>query len=100
MRRLGDSLGGLGKPKEAIPDAGRCLHVVGSQVLPHFPGASRSLRLPTCPAWTELIARTGEAVLRLGLDPLAQSAGAAQVDAFLDKALTDDRLLFGRARTR
>ncbi|MFG2501504.1 hypothetical protein ACGFSB_25245 [Streptomyces sp. NPDC048441] len=78
MRRLADSLGGLGEARDPIPDAGRCLQIVVGQVLLHFPGASRRLRLPTRPDWTELVARTGEAVLLLGLDPLPQSADAAR----------------------
>ncbi|MET9970057.1 hypothetical protein ABZZ80_30090 [Streptomyces sp. NPDC006356] len=69
-------------------------------MLLHFPGASRRLRLPTRRAWSELVARNGEAVLLLGLDPLPQSADAAQIDAYLDAAHAADRVLFGRARTR
>ncbi|MHB9860854.1 hypothetical protein [Streptomyces sp. YIM S03343] len=64
-----------------------------------FPGASRRLRLPTRRSWTELVTRNGEAILLLGLDPLPQSADAAQVDAYLDAELAADRLLFGRTRT-
>ncbi|MFB7501458.1 hypothetical protein ACFC09_43505 [Streptomyces sp. NPDC056161] len=76
------------------------MQVVGDQVLVHFPGASRRLRLPTRRSWTELVARNGEAVLLLGLDPLPQTADAARLDAYLDAALAAERLLFGRARTR
>ncbi|MFJ8828325.1 hypothetical protein ACIREE_42280 [Streptomyces sp. NPDC102467] len=100
IRRLADSLGGLGRAMDAIPDAGRCLQIVSGQVLLNFPGASCRLWLPTRPDWTELVARTGEAVLLLGLTPLPQSAHAARIDAYLDTALAADRLLFGRARTR
>lgn len=60
-------------------------------------GLSRRLRPPIRRPWTELVARTGEALLLLGLAPLPQSADAAQVDAYLDAALTADWLLFGRA---
>ncbi|MDT0425139.1 hypothetical protein [Streptomyces evansiae] len=100
MRRLSDSLGGLTGPREPVPDLDRCLQIVGDQVLMHFPGAARTLRLPTRRPWTELVARTGEAVLLLGLDPLPQTADAARLDTYLDDALAADRLLFGRARTR
>lgn len=99
MRRLSDSLGSLASA-EVVPDLGRCLQIVGDQVLLHIPGASRQLRLPTRRSWTELAARHGEAVLLLGLDPLPQSADAARIDAYLDTALAADRLRFGRARTR
>lgn len=100
MRRLSDSLGGLTGPREIIPELGRCLQVVGDQVLMRFPCASRSLRLPTRRPWTELIARNGEAFVLLGLDPLPRSADASWLDAYLDDALAAERLLFGRARTR
>ncbi|MFD7104825.1 hypothetical protein [Streptomyces celluloflavus] len=65
----------------------------------YVPGASRQLGLPTRRAWSELVARNGEAVLLLGLDPLPQSAGAAEFDAYPDTVLAADRMLFGRART-
>ena len=100
MRRLADSLGGLAGARDAVPDAGRCLQIIGGQVLLHFPGASRRMRLPTRPDWTALVFRTGGAVLLLGLDPLPQTADAAQVDTYPDTALAADRLLFGCARTR
>ncbi|NBM17641.1 hypothetical protein GUY61_18880 [Streptomyces sp. GC420] len=100
MRRLSDSLGSLTGPREVVPELDRCLQIVGDQVLMHLPGASRRLRLPTRRSWTELVARNGEAVLLLGLDPLPQRADAARLDSYLDAALTADRLLFGRARTR
>ncbi|MFF8286392.1 hypothetical protein ACF06W_27250 [Streptomyces albus] len=100
MRRLSASLGGLAGAREVVPELERCLQIIGDQVLLHVPGASRQLRLRTRRSWTELLARNGEAILLLGLDALAQSADAAQVDAYLDAALAADRLLFGRARTR
>jgi hypothetical protein len=100
MRHLSDSLGSLAGSREVVPDLGRCLQIVGDHVLLHVPGASRQLRLPTRRPWTELVARDGEAVLLLGLDPLPQSAGAARIDDYLDTTLAADRLLFGRARTR
>ena len=100
MRRLSASLGGLTGAREVVPELGRCLQIVGDQVLLHVPGVSRGLRLPTRRHWTELVARNAEAVLLLGLDPLPQSADAARVDTYLDAALAADRLLFGRARTR
>ncbi|MFD4476041.1 hypothetical protein ACFWPU_07985 [Streptomyces sp. NPDC058471] len=100
IRRLSDSLGGLSGPREVVPEIDRCLQIVGDQVLMHFPGASRRLRLPSRRSWTELVARNGEAVLLLGLDSLPQIADAVQLDAYLDAALAAERLLFGRARTR
>ncbi|MCX2967738.1 MULTISPECIES: hypothetical protein [Streptomyces] len=100
MRRLSAALGGLTGAWEVIPELEPCLQTVGDQVLLHIPGASRRLRLPTRRSWTELLARNGEAILLLGLDPLPQSADAAQVDTYLDAVLAADRLLFGRARTR
>lgn len=98
MRRLADCLGGLGRAGNVVRDAGRCLHIIGDHVFLHFPGASRRLRLPSRPGWTALVARTGTAVLLLGLEPLSQSTGAAQVDTYLDTAGGTDRLLFGLAR--
>ncbi|MEV5568116.1 hypothetical protein AB0L54_35475, partial [Streptomyces sp. NPDC052196] len=35
MRRLADSLGHLGRARDTVPDAGRCLQIVGDQVLLH-----------------------------------------------------------------
>ncbi|MFD7919754.1 hypothetical protein ACFV3R_11060 [Streptomyces sp. NPDC059740] len=100
MRRLSASLGGLAGAREVVPKLERCLQIVGDQVLMHVPGVSRRLRLPTRRPWTELVARNGEALLLLGLDPLPQSADATRVDTYLDASLAADRLLFGRARTR
>ncbi|GGV55095.1 hypothetical protein GCM10010277_54700 [Streptomyces longisporoflavus] len=98
MRGLSACLGGLTGAREVIPELKPCLQLVGDHVLLHIPGASRRLRLPTRRPWTELVTRTGEAVLMLGLDPLPQSAGAVCLDAYLDAALATDRLLFGRVR--
>jgi hypothetical protein len=100
MRRLSVSLGGLAGAREVVPELERCLQTFGDHVLLYVPGASQRLRLPTRRSWTELVARDGDAILLLGLDPLPQSADAAQVDTYLDAALAADRLLFGRARTR
>ncbi|MFF1723678.1 hypothetical protein [Streptomyces sviceus] len=52
------------------------------------------------PALDELVARNGEAVLLLGLDPLPQSADAARVDTYLDDALAGGWLLFGLGTAR
>ncbi|MGR8009686.1 hypothetical protein [Streptomyces hypolithicus] len=98
MQRLAESLGGLGRAEDVVPDAGRCLRIAGDHVFLHFPGNTRRLRLPTHPGWTALVARTGTVVLLLGLDPLPQSAGATQLDTYLDTSLAADRLLFGIAR--
>ncbi|MER5381750.1 hypothetical protein ABT040_15925 [Streptomyces sp. NPDC002688] len=100
LRRLSDSLGSLAGPREVVPELNRCLQIVDDQVLVHFPGASRRLRLPTHRSWTKVVARSGEAVLLLGLDPLPQTADDARLDAYLNAALAAERLLFGRARTR
>ncbi|MEW1689905.1 hypothetical protein ACIQOF_24300 [Streptomyces sp. NPDC091265] len=100
MRRLADSLGGLGRAEDVVPDAGRCLHIIGDHVFLHIPGASRRLRLPSRPVWTALVTRTGTAVLLLGLDSLSQSVDASQLDTYLDTASQSDRLLYGMARTR
>ncbi|MEU3715149.1 hypothetical protein [Streptomyces californicus] len=98
MRRLSACLGGLTGAREVIPELKPCLQLVGDYVLLHIPGASRRLRLPTRRPWTELVTRTGQAILLLGFDPLPQSAGAARLDAYLDAALAGDRLLFGRVQ--
>jgi hypothetical protein len=66
---------------------------VGSRSRREAPGKCSS-------TWPALVARSGEAILVLGLDPLPQSASASRVDAYLDTVLAADRLLFGRARTR
>ncbi|MCX5397908.1 hypothetical protein [Streptomyces sp. NBC_00102] len=100
MRRVADSSGGLGGAGDVVRDVGRCLHIVGHHVFLHFPGASRRVRLPSRPDWTALVARTGTAVLLLGLEPLSQSADASQLDTYLDLSSTTDRLLFGLARSR
>ncbi|QKZ16025.1 hypothetical protein [Streptomyces chartreusis] len=87
MRRLSDTLGGLTGPPDVVPQIDRCLQIVGDQVLVHFPGASRKLRLPTRRPRTELVARNSETVLLLGLDPPPQTADAARLDTYLDDAL-------------
>lgn len=96
MRRLSACLGDLTEAGEVIPELKPCLQLVGDHVLLHIPGTFRRLRLPTRRPWPELVTRTGEAILLIGLDPLPQSAGAARLDAYLDAALAADRLLFGR----
>ncbi|MFF1487741.1 hypothetical protein ACIGZH_03115 [Streptomyces sp. NPDC058319] len=98
MRRLSAHLGGLTGALEVIPELESCLQLVGDRVLLHIPGASRRLQLPTRRTWTELVTRTDQAILLLGLDPLPQSAGAARLDTYLDAALAGDRLLFGRVQ--
>ncbi|MFF8315069.1 hypothetical protein [Streptomyces lydicus] len=98
MRRLSVCLGGLTGAREVIPDPERRLQLVGDRVLLHIPEASRRLQLPTRRSWTELVTRTGEAILLLGLDPLPQSADALRLDAYLDSALAADRLLVGRVQ--
>ncbi|MEV5874277.1 hypothetical protein AB0L75_08620 [Streptomyces sp. NPDC052101] len=65
MRCLADSFGGLGRATDVVPDVGQCLQIIGSQVLLHFPGASRQIQPPTRPAWTALLAHNTEAVLLL-----------------------------------
>ncbi|MDJ0341759.1 hypothetical protein QMK19_04355 [Streptomyces sp. H10-C2] len=99
MRHIAASLGGLDAARESIPDLHGHLQVIGDRVLLRFDGARYGLRLPTHPTWTDLLTGSGRAVLLLGLDPLARSAGAARVDTYLDAALAADRLLFGLART-
>jgi hypothetical protein len=99
MRRLAGGFAKLGTARDIVPDAGRCLQVTDDQVLLHVPGAPGPMRLPTRPDWTALVARNREAALLLGLDMLPQSAGAAEIDAYLDAAIQSDRLLFGRVRT-
>ncbi|MER7035253.1 hypothetical protein, partial [Streptomyces albidoflavus] len=100
IRRLANSLGGPGGAEDVVRDVGRCLHIVGHPVFLHFPGASRRVRLLSRPDWTALVARTGTAVLLLGLEPLSQSADASQLDTYLDLASAADRLLFGLGRSR
>jgi len=100
IRRLAGGLGVLAGRQDAIPDIGPCLQVIDGHVLLSFPGRRRQLWLPTRPAWTELVARSGEAVLLIGFDPLPQSADAARLGDYLDAAVAADRLLFGVARTR
>ncbi|GAA1158705.1 hypothetical protein GCM10009654_13550 [Streptomyces hebeiensis] len=73
MRRLADSLGGLGREGDTARDTGRCLYIVNDHVFPHFAGASRRLRLLSRPGWRALATRT--AILLFGLEPLSQSAG-------------------------
>ncbi|MFF3642597.1 hypothetical protein [Streptomyces sp. NPDC002564] len=98
MRGLSACLGGLTGAREVIPELKPGLQLVGDHVLLHIPGASRRLRLPTRRPWTELVTRTGEVILMLGLDPLTQSADADRLDAYLDAALAANRLLFGRVQ--
>ncbi|WP_369212319.1 hypothetical protein [Streptomyces flavofungini] len=98
MRRLSVCLGGPTGARGVIADLACRLQLVGDRVLLHIPEASRRLQLPARRSWTALVARTGEAILLLGLDPLPQSAGAARLDAYLDAALAADRLLFGRVQ--
>ncbi len=98
MRRLSACLGGLTGDREVIPELESGPQLAGDRVLLHIPEASRRLLLPTRRTWTELVTRTGQVILLLGLDQLPQSAGVARLDAYLDAALAGDRLLFGRVQ--
>ncbi|WP_269857058.1 hypothetical protein [Streptomyces sp. RPT161] len=99
MRVIADCLGGLANARDPMPVLPGRLQVVGDRVLMRFHGSRYGLRLPTHPRWTALVARSGEAVVMVGLDALPPSADAARVDAYLDAELAADRLLFGLART-
>ncbi|MFG3426114.1 DUF5949 family protein [Streptomyces californicus] len=95
MRHLGETLGGLARAEDPVPETLGSLVTVGSHVLLRFPGARWGLKLPAHPQWTRLVHDNGRAALVLGLDPLAQWADAPRVDAYLDAALARGRLLFG-----
>ncbi|WP_327735422.1 DUF5949 family protein [Streptomyces nojiriensis] len=99
IRHLAVCLGGLVRAADPVPDLEGRLKIIGSQVLLTFPGARWGLRLPTHPRWAGLVRDAGRAALILGLDPLPQSADARRLDAYLDAAITADRLLFGFAGT-
>ncbi|WP_051701377.1 hypothetical protein [Streptomyces sp. NRRL F-6628] len=97
MRHLAETLGGLARAEDPAPETLGTLVTVGSHILLRFPGARWGLKLPSHPQWTRLVHDSGRAALILGLDPLAQSADAPRVDAYLDAALASGRLLFGFA---
>ncbi|MGW9613291.1 DUF5949 family protein [Streptomyces diastaticus] len=97
MRHLAETLGGLARAEDPAPETLGTLVTVGSHILLRFPGARWGLKLPSHPQWTRLVHDSGRAALILGLDPLAQSADAPRVDAYLDAALARGRLLFGFA---
>ncbi|MEW2622181.1 hypothetical protein [Streptomyces sp. NPDC048106] len=97
MRHLAETLGGLARAEDPAPETLGTLGTVGSHVLLGFPGARWGLKLPAHPQWSRLVHDHGRAALVLGLDPLAQSADALRVDAYLDAALACGRLLFGFA---
>ncbi|MEU7028904.1 DUF5949 family protein [Streptomyces sp. NPDC046275] len=97
MRHLAETLGGLARAEDPLPQTLGTLVMVGSRILLRFPGARWDLQLPTHPQWNRLVHDQGRAALILGLDPLAQSADAPRVDAYLDAALARGRLLFGFA---
>lgn len=87
----------VAQAEDSVPDTLGTLVTYGSHALLRFPGARWGLRLPAHPQWTRLVHNHGRAALILGLDPLAQSADAPRVDAYLDAALARGRLLFGFA---
>ncbi|MFJ3841101.1 DUF5949 family protein [Streptomyces sp. NPDC054904] len=97
MRHLAEILGGLAQARDSVPDTQGTLVTIGSRALLKLPGARWGLRLPAHPQWTRLVQDSGQAALIVGLDPLPQAADAVRVDAYLDTALTTDRLLFGFA---
>ncbi|WP_331731271.1 DUF5949 family protein [Streptomyces sp. NBC_00073] len=99
MKHFADTLGGLAQPQDPVADAHATLVTAGSQLLLRFPSARWGLKLPSHPQWTRLVHDSGQATLILGLDPLAQTADAPRVDAYLDAALAHGRLLFGFVRT-
>ncbi|QGV80391.1 hypothetical protein [Streptomyces ficellus] len=94
MRHLVETLGGLARVEPATLGT---LVTVGSHTLLRFPGAHWGLQLPAHPQWTRLVHDHGRATLILGPDPIAQSADAPRVDAYIDAALARGRLLFGFA---
>ncbi|WP_310727243.1 hypothetical protein [Streptomyces sp. N2A] len=98
MRCLSASLGGLAEPQDPTPDLGERLLIVGTTtVLLRFHGSRFGTRLPVRPGWTHHVRHHEQAVVVLGLDPLARSADLKRVDAYLDAGLSSGRLLLGLA---
>ncbi len=98
MRNLSETMGGLAQPQDPVAETNATLVTVGREMLLQFPGARWGLKLPAHPRWTRLVHSSGHAALILGLNPLAQTADAPRVDAYLAAALTHGRLLFGFTR--
>ncbi|MEV8021074.1 hypothetical protein AB0O76_33030 [Streptomyces sp. NPDC086554] len=99
MRTVAAALG-LGPAAAPPPDIGPRLRPLGpTDVVLRFDGTPYRKRIPAGRPWTLLLRRQTPAALVLGLDALSRAAAPAEIDAYLDRATHQQRLLFGHTRT-
>ncbi|MFD7291590.1 hypothetical protein [Streptomyces sp. NPDC059863] len=91
---------GLGPTTAPPPDSGPRLRPLSpTDVALRFDGTPYRKRIPAGRAWTLLLRQGTPAALVLGLDVLSRAAAPAEIDAYLDRATLQQRLLFGHTRT-
>ncbi|AZQ37345.1 hypothetical protein EJ357_31070 [Streptomyces cyaneochromogenes] len=99
MRAVATSLG-LGPATAPPPDIGPRLRPLSpTDVALRFDGTTYRKRIPAGRPWTLLLRQRTPAALVLGLDALSRAAAPAEIDAYLDRATLQQRLLFGHIRT-
>ncbi|MFH8987245.1 hypothetical protein [Streptomyces sp. NPDC017940] len=99
MRAVATSLG-LGPATAPPPDIGPRLRPLSpTDVALRFNGTPYRKRIPAGRPWTLLLRQRTPAALVLGLDALSRAAAPAEIDAYLDRATLQRRLLFGHTRT-
>lgn len=98
MRALATSLG-LGPASAPPPDTWPRLRPLSpTDVALHFDGTPYRKRIPAGRPWTLLLRQRRPVALVLGLDALSRAAAPAEIDAYLDRAPLQQRLLFGHTR--
>ncbi|MFI8928227.1 hypothetical protein ACIG3E_11200 [Streptomyces sp. NPDC053474] len=99
MRAVATSLG-LGPATAPPPDIGPRLRPLSpTDVALRFNGTPYRKRIPAGRPWTLLLRQRTPAALVVGLDALSRAAAPAEIDACLDRATLQRRLLFGHTRT-
>ncbi|MFE3774853.1 hypothetical protein [Streptomyces sp. NPDC059122] len=98
MRTVATALG-LGPATAPPPDTGARLRPLSPiDVALRFDGTPYRKRIPAGRPWTLLLRERTPAALVLGLDALSRTAAPADIDAYLDRATLQQRLLFGHTR--
>ncbi|MFE0137320.1 hypothetical protein ACFWY6_38040 [Streptomyces sp. NPDC059037] len=91
---------GLGPATARPPDIGPRLRPLSpTDVALRFEGTPYRKRIPAGRPWTLLLRQQTPVALVLGLDALSRGAAPAEIDAYLDQATRQQRLLFGHTRT-
>ncbi|WP_327323139.1 hypothetical protein OG735_12000 [Streptomyces sp. NBC_01210] len=99
MRTIATALG-LGPATAPPPDIGPRLRPISpTDVALRLGGTPYRKRIPAGRPWTLLLRQRTPVALVLGIDALSRAALPAEIDAYLDRATLQQRLLFGHTRS-